>query len=303
SYAALISGQVAQLRLRHFDKSAVAKVAEYGARLAEDQGKLSASFNEVVDLLAEASYWAAKADSSLVRAEHVMAAIERKVYRGNLAQDRLREFIENGTILISTEGQRVGQVNGLSVMSLGDYSFGTPVRITAQTALGADGVMNIERETQMSGRLHTKGFLILTSLLMGRYGQDKPIAVAARLTFEQTYDEVDGDSASCGELCCLLSSLSGLPLRQDVAITGSINQLGEVQAIGGVTHKVEGFFDVRKMRGLTGTQGVILPASNVSNLMLREDIVAAVREGQFHLWEVQTVDQALEILTGLPAGE
>ena len=302
SYAAFISGQVRQLKLRHFDRGAVAKVAEYGARLAEDQGKLSAAFNDVVDLLAEASYRAEKASSAYVSAEHVTAAIQHKVYRSNLIEARLQEMVADGAILIDTDGKRVGQVNGLSVLDVGDYSFGRPVRITAQTALGADGVMNIERETHLSGPLHTKGFLILTSLLLGRYGQDKPIALDARLTFEQTYDEVDGDSASCAELCCLLSSLSGIPLRQDVAITGSVNQLGEVQAIGGATRKVEGFFDLCAMRGLTGEQGVIIPASNVANLMLREDVVEALRDGRFHLWAVHSVDEALSILTGEPAG-
>jgi len=302
SYAAFISGQVRQLGLHHFDRRAVAKVAEYGARLAEDQSKLSAAFNDVVNLLVEASYRAEKANSQYALAEHVTAAIERKVYRSNLIEAKLQEMVTDGAILIDTDGKRVGQVNGLSVLDVGDYSFGRPVRITAQTALGADGVMNIERETHLSGPLHTKGFLILTSLLLGRYGQDKPIALDARLTFEQTYDEVDGDSASCAELCCLLSSLSGLPLRQDVAITGSINQLGEVQAIGGATRKIEGFFDLCALRGLTGGQGVIVPASNIANLMLREDIVEAVGAGRFHIWAVHTVDEALELLTGQPAG-
>ncbi|HLG73052.1 MAG TPA: ATP-binding protein, partial [Chloroflexota bacterium] len=302
SYAEFISSQVRRLKLRHFDRTAVAKVIEYGARLVEDQTKLSAALNDVIDLLAEASYLAAKAGSEYVQAEHVTSAIEHKVHRGNLIEARLQEMVADGSILIDTDGRRVGQVNGLSVLDLGDYSFGRPVRITAQTALGAEGVLNIERETHLSGPLHTKGFLILTSLLLGRYGQDKPIALDARLTFEQTYDEVDGDSASCGELCCLLSSVSGLPLRQDLAITGSINQLGEVQAIGGVTRKVEGFYDLCAMRGLTGQQGVIVPASNVVNLMLREDVVDAVRDGRFHIWAVQTVDEALALLTGEPAG-
>jgi predicted ATP-dependent protease len=301
SYAAFISGQVRELKLRHFDRGAVAKVAEFGARLAEDQGKLSAAFNDVVDLLAEASYRAGTAGSQYVSAEHVTAAIQHKAYRSNLIEARLQEMVADGAILIDTDGERVGQVNGLSVLDVGDYSFGRPVRITAQTALGADGVMNIERETNLSGPLHTKGFLILTSLLLGRYGQDKPIALDARLTFEQTYDEVDGDSASCAELCCLLSSLSGLPLRQDVAITGSVNQLGEVQAIGGATRKVEGFFDLCAMRGLTGRQGVVIPAANVINLMLREDVVEAIREGRFHVWAVRSVDEAVSIPTGQPA--
>ncbi|MBV8085846.1 MAG: Lon protease family protein, partial [Chloroflexi bacterium] len=302
-YAALIASEVRELGLKHFDRSAVAKVAEFGARAVEDQGKLSASLDQLVELLAEASYLAHKDASAYVQSQHVRAAAERRVYRNNLVEDKIRDFIRDGTILIDTAGSRIGQVNGLSVLDMGDYSFGRPVRITAQTALGAEGVADIDRETQLSGRLHSKGFLILTSLLLARYGQDKPVAVSARLTFEQTYDEVDGDSASCAELCCLLSSLSGIPLRQDVAMTGSVNQLGEVQAIGGATRKIEGFFDVCKLRGLSGSQGVILPASNVNNLMLREDVVEAVKAGQFHIWGIRTVDEALELLTGLTAAE
>ncbi|HZU05159.1 MAG TPA: ATP-binding protein [Chloroflexota bacterium] len=301
-YAAFVSRQVRDRRLRPFHRTAVAKIAEYGARLAEHQQKLSTRFNQIVDLVVEADYWAAKAQSPEVRAEHVARAIEQRVYRSNLIEAKVRELIAEGTLFIDTAGVREGQVNGLSVLDVGDYVFGRPVRITAQTALGAEGVVNIERETRLSGRIHNKGFLILTSFLLGRYAQDKPLALAARITFEQTYDEIEGDSAASSELYALLSSLSGLPLRQDIAVTGSVNQLGEIQPVGGVTQKIEGFFDVCRARGLTGQQGVIIPAANVKHLMLREDVVEAVRQGQFHVWAVRTIDEGIEILTGVPAG-
>ena len=302
NYAAFISGQVRQLKLRHLDRTAVAKVAEHGARLIERQGKLSANFKDVGDLVTEASYWATKEGSELVSARHVQKAIEQKTQRSNLYEEKIQELIDDGTFMIDTSGVRVGQVNGLSILDVGDYSFGRPVRITSQTAVGTEGVVNLERETQMSGRIHNKGFMILSSFFLARYAQTKPLALSARITFEQTYDEIEGDSASCAELCCLLSALSGLPLRQDVAITGSVNQLGEVQPIGGATRKIEGFFDACSHKGLTGEQGVIIPETNIPNLMLREDVVAAVRDGKFHVWAVRLVDQALEILSGVRAG-
>ena len=302
-YAAFVHSQVQELGLLHFHRDAVAKVAEYGARLTEHQGKLSARLRKVSDLVAEASYWASVDRQPYVRARHVDRAMKERIYRSNLIEEKIRELIAEGTIFIDTTGAREGQVNGLSVLDIGDYSFGRPVRITAQTSMGTEGVINLERETRLSGRIHSKGFLTLTSFLSTRYAQDKPLALVARIAFEQTYDEVEGDSASSAELYSLLSSLAGLPLRQDLAVTGSINQLGQIQPIGGVNEKIEGFFEVCRARGLSGEQGVIIPAASVKNLMLREDVIDAVRQGQFHIWAVRTIDEGIEILTGEPAGE
>jgi lon-related putative ATP-dependent protease len=301
-YAAFVTGQVRASGLRHFHRGAVAKVAEYAARLDDNQAKLSARFQAIGDIVAEASFWASKADSQLVMAEHVAQAIEEKSYRSNLMEDKIRELIQDGTLLIDVTGDCVGQVNGLSVLDLGDYTFGRPMRITAQTALGADGFTNLDRETRLSGRIHSKGFLILTSFLQWRFAQDKPLALSARITFEQSYGEVEGDSASSTEVYALLSALSGFPLRQGIGVTGSVNQRGEVQAVGGVTRKIEGFYDVCRIHGLTGEQGVLIPPSNVKNLMLREDVVESVRQGRFHIWAVSSVDQGMEILTGVKAG-
>jgi predicted ATP-dependent protease len=302
-YAAFVHSQVQELGLLHFHRDAVAKVAEYGARLTEHQGKLSARPRQVSDLVAEASYWASVDGQPYVRARHVARAMSERIYRSNLIEEKIHEMIAEGTIFIDTAGAREGQVNGLSVLDVGDYRFGRPVRITAQTSLGTEGVINIERETRLSGRVHNKGFLILTSFLSTRYAQDKPLALAARIAFEQTYDEVEGDSASSAELYSLLSSLAGLPLRQDLAVTGSVNQLGQIQPVGGVNEKIEGFFEVCKARGLSRAQGVVIPAASVKNLMLREEVVDAVRRGQFHIWAVRTVDEGIEILTGARAGE
>ncbi|MBI4491772.1 MAG: AAA family ATPase [Chloroflexi bacterium] len=302
-YCAFVCRQVQEQRLRHFHRSAVARIAEHGARLAEHQGRLSTRFSQIADLAAEASHWAAKADSRYVLAEHVDRAIEQKTYRSNLIEEKIQQLIDEGTIFIDTTGARLGQVNGLSILDLGDYYFGRPVRITAQAAFGGEGVVNVEREARLSGRLHNKGFLILTSFLSARYAQDKPLALAARITFEQTYDEIEGDSASSTELYALLSCLADLPLRQDIAATGSVNQHGEIQPVGAATRKIEGFFDVCKAKGLTGRQGVILPEANGRHLMLREEVVEAVRAGQFHVWAVRTIDDGIELLTGVPAGQ
>ncbi|MHB1133325.1 MAG: AAA family ATPase [Chloroflexota bacterium] len=302
SYAQFIASQSTERGLRHFDRGGVAKVVEYGSRLEEHQNKLSTRFLAIADLLAEADYWAGLDNASLVQAEHVQKAIDEKLYRAGQVEERIRDLIVEGTVIISTEGAVPGQINGLSVSQMGDHSFGRPSRITARTAFGQNGVVAIERETRMSGRIHSKGVLVLTGYLSGKYAQDKPLAVSATVTFEQLYDEVDGDSASSTELYALLSSLSGLPLRQDIAVTGSVNQRGEVQPIGGVNQKIEGFFDVCKTVGLSGDQGVMIPQSNVKHLMLREDVVQAVREGRFHIYAVKTIDEGIEILTGTPAG-
>jgi len=288
--------------LKHLDASALAKLIEHSSRLAEDQEKLSAKFGEISDIIREASFYAVQEDSTYVTAAHIQKAIEEKFYRSNLVQERINEMIERGIIMIDVEGEKVGQVNGLSVSSLGDITFGRPSRITASIGLGREGLIDIEREAKLGGPIHTKGVMILSGYLAQKYAQDKPLSLSARLVFEQSYAEVEGDSASSTELYALLSSLSGLPIKQGIAVTGSINQKGEVQAIGGVNEKIEGFFETCKAKGLTGQQGVIIPESNVQNLMLKEEVVEAVRNGKFHIWPVKNVDEGIEILTGIKAG-
>jgi len=303
NYAGFISTHCRNEKIRHFDRSAVARVVEYGARLTEDQKKLSTRFAEVCNLLSEADFWAGKNGHRYVTAEDVDKAIEEKVYRSNMIEEKIQELIEDGTILIDTEGNATGQVNGISVIDLGDYTFGKPSRITARTYLGKAGVMNIEREVEMSGRLHSKGVMILSGYLGGKYASDKPLPMAASVCFEQLYEEVEGDSASSAELYAILSSLAELPLKQGLAVTGSVNQRGEVQPIGGVNQKIEGFFSVCKIKGLNGEQGVIIPEGNVKNLMLRDEVIEAVRAGKFHIYAVKTIDEGIELLTGKPAGE
>ncbi|HUV73367.1 MAG TPA: Lon-insertion domain-containing protein, partial [Anaerolineae bacterium] len=289
--------------LRHFELGAVAKVVEHAARMVEDQEKLSTRFGLIKDVIHEASYWAGRNDHELVTAEDVQAAIQEKVYRANQIEERIREQIDKGLIMVDTEGEVLGQVNGLSIISLGDYYFGRPSRITTQTFMGRAGVVNIEREAKMSGNIHDKGVMILTGYLGGKYAQDKPLNLSASICFEQSYGAVDGDSASSTELYALLSRLSGLPIKQGIAVTGSVNQRGEVQAVGGVTKKIEGFYDVCRIKGTTEGQGVIIPEQNVKNLMLRDDVVEAVREGRFHVYSVETIDEGIAILTGRDAGE
>lgn len=291
--------------LPHFDASAVARVVEYSARLVEDQHKLTTRFAHVSDIICEAAYWALEAGHDPVTAEDVQKAIDERVYRANQIEERLREEIIKGTIMVDTTGAVVGQVNGLSVMELGDYQFGHPSRITARTYLGQQGVINIEREARLSGRIHDKGMLILAGYLGGKYAQDVPLSLSASVAFEQSYAGVEGDSASVAEACALLSSLSDLPIKQSIAVTGSINQKGEVQAIGGATHKIEGFFELCRAAagGLTGEHGVIIPEANVRHLMLRDEVIAAVEQGLFHVYPVRTVDEAISILTGVEAGE
>lgn len=289
--------------LRHFDLEAVAKIVEYSSRLVEDQEKLTTRFGHLNDTVHEANYWANRNGHDLVTAADVQRAIEEKVYRANQIEVRIREQIEKGLIMVDTEGEVVGQVNGLSIINLGDYYFGRPSRITAQTFMGSKGVVNIEREAKMSGSIHDKGVMILSGYLGGKYAQDKPMNLSASICFEQSYGPVDGDSASSTELYALLSRLSGLPIKQGIAVTGSVNQRGEVQPVGGVTKKIEGFFDVCRIKGLAGGQGVMVPERNVKNLMLRDDVVEAVREGRFHVYPVSTIDEGIAILTGRDAGE
>ena len=291
--------------LRQVDSAAAAKLLEYAARLAEGQDKLSTHFGTLADVVREANHWAGQDQASVIGAVHVQQALDQRVYRANLIQERLQEMIARGQLLIDVSHETIGQVNGLSVLSLGDFAFGRPSRITASVEPGRAGIVDIEREVALGGPIHSKGVLILSGYLAHRFGFSKPIALAARLVFEQSYSGVEGDSASSAELYALLSALSGLPIKQGLAVTGSVNQHGEVQAIGGVNEKIEGFFDVCRSNvgGLTGTQGVLIPASNAQNLMLREDVVSAVKAGQFNIWAVRTIDEGIEVLTGTPAGE
>lgn len=301
-YASFVASWCSSGCLRPFDRTGVAATLEHAARLVENQTKLSTRFSELGDLITEANYWAVQEKSEVVTAAHIDRALKEKFYRSNLIAERIQKMIEEGTLLVSTEGAAVGQVNGLAVFSLGEFSFGKPSRITASTYMGKAGVVNVERESQLSGRTHDKGVLILGGYLGQKYARDFPLTLSAGICFEQSYEGVDGDSASSTELYALLSSLSGLPIRQGIAVTGSVNQNGEVQPIGGVNEKIEGFFDVCKAKGLTGDQGVIIPRQNVRNLMLRRDVLDAARAGQFHVYPVETIDQGMEILTGVEAG-
>ena len=286
-----------------FDKTAVAKIIDYSSRLIDDKNKLTTRFNDIVELLAEASAWAEIDGRQYVSAGSVNKAIEEKEYRSNKYDKKLLKLLEEGTIMIDTTGKVVGQINGLSVLDLGDYSFGKPSRITANTYIGKSGIVNIEREIEMSGTSHSKGVLILSGYIGQKYAQDIPLALTASLCFEQLYGGVDGDSASSTELYAILSSLSKLPIKQGIAVTGSVNQKGEIQPIGGVNQKIEGFFELCKRRGLTGDQGVIIPHQNVKNLVLKKEVVEAVKAGEFHVYPVKTIDEGIEILTGVEVGK
>jgi len=301
-YASFLSSQVLEGGLRHFDAAAVARVIEHGGRLAESQQWLSTRFVEIAGLAAEASHWASADGSERVRAKHVERAIEQKIKRSDLIERRLLDMVAEGTLMLDFDGERVGQVNGLAVLDLGDYSFGRPVRITASAGPGRGALVSIEREAELSGHIHDKGFLILSGYLRGRYGGERRIALAATVTFEQSYEQIDGDSAASAELYALLSELAGVPLRQDIAVTGSVNQHGELQAIGGVNEKIEGFHRTCSLGELTGGQGVIIPEANVRHLMLSREVVDAVRARRFHVWSARTVDDGIELLTGLTAG-
>jgi len=289
-------------QLQPLDAGAAARLLEHSLRLTEDQGRLSTLFGVLADVIREANFWATQEGAAVIAAAHIRKALGAKTERSCLLQQRLEELIADGTLLIDSAGERVGQVNGLAVISSSDYAFGKPNRITASVGPGSGGVVDIEREVKLGGPIHSKGVLILSGYLTRAYAHDRPLTLAARLVFEQSYEGVEGDSASAAELYALLSALADAPIRQGVAVTGSVNQHGDIQAIGGVNEKIEGYFDVCRALGLSGEQGVIIPQSNVQHLMLREDVVAAVRAGQFHIWAVRTVDEGLEILTGEPAG-
>ncbi|MCI0595521.1 MAG: AAA family ATPase [candidate division Zixibacteria bacterium] len=290
-------------KLKHLEAGAAAKLLEHSARLAEDQKKLSTNFGRLTDLIREANYWAQQGKNAHITVAHVKKALEEKVYRSGLIQEKLQEMTVRGTLLIDTEGETAGQVNGLSVLQLGDYAFGKPSRITASVAPGRGGILDIEREVQLGGPIHSKGVMILSGYLAQKYAQDKPLTLSARLVFEQSYEGIEGDSASSTELYAILSALSGLPIKQGIAVTGSVNQKGEVQAIGGVNEKIEGHFELCKARGLNGNQGAMIPASNVENLMLKDEVLQAVKAKKFRIWGVKTLEEGIEVLTGVSAGK
>jgi len=302
-YGAFVCSLCDKEGLKHLDGSGIAKLIEFSSRIIEDQYKLSTQFSAIADIVRESNYYATQDTAEFITGAHVKKAIEEKIYRSKLIQEKIQEMITRGFFLIDTVDQKVGQVNGLSVMVLGDFAFGMPSRVTVSVGLGREGVMDIEREAKMGGPIHTKGVLILSGYLNDKYAKDKPLSLSARLVFEQNYEGVEGDSASSTELYSILSSLSGLPIKQNLAVTGSVNQKGEVQAIGGVNEKIEGFFEVCKAKGLTGEQGVMIPDSNVQNLMLKEEVVDAVKAGKFNVYSVKTINEGIEVLTGTKAGE
>ena len=302
-YARLIATLVRKAALMHFDKGAVARVIEFSSRHAEDAEKLTMEIRSIADLLEESNYWAKQGASKVVKAEHVEKAMVQATQRLSRIQTRWREETLRGTFIIDTDGEKVGQINGLSVIQLGGHAFGHPGRITAQVRMGGGEVIDIEREVNLGGSLHSKGMMILSGYLMGHFVSDKPLSLSASIVFEQSYNGVDGDSASSTELYALLSALSGLPIKQSLAVTGALSQMGEVQAIGGVNEKIEGFFELCKARGLTGDQGVLIPAANVKHLMLHPEIVEAVKQKQFHIYPINHVDEGIAILTGVNAGK
>ena len=301
-YALFVKSVVDDNHLAPFDGSAVARIIEHGSRMVEHQGKLSTQFGIITDLVCEADYWAKKKSQAVVGLEAVQQAIDERIYRSNRIEERFQEMIAQNMLLVDVQGSSTGQVNALSVITLGDYAFGRPTRVTAAVCVGQGGVTDIERQAKLGGPIHTKGVLILNGFLGGRYGQDLPLNLTASLTFEQSYDEVEGDSASAAELLALLSALAQIPIDQGKAITGSVNQQGQIQVIGGVNQKIEGFYEVCRQKGLTGKQGVIIPAANRSSLMLKEEVITAVAQGRFHIWPVATIDEALRLMTDREAG-
>ncbi len=291
-----IATHVEETGMKHFDKTSVARVVEYSTRIAGHQNKLSTQFNQIIEILYEADLWASEEGSEYVNERHVKKAIDEKIYRSNKYEEKLNELFKEGTLLIDIEGEEVGQINGLAVMGSGEYSFGKPSRITATVYRGEEGIINIEREARQSGRLHDKGVLILSGFLGQRYATKKPLGLTVGLGFEQSYSIIDGDSASSTELYAILSSISQVPIKQYIAVTGSVNQKGEIQPIGGVNEKIEGFFQVCKMFGLTGKQGVLIPKTNLKNLILREEVVNAVENGEFNIYAIETIEEGIEIL-------
>lgn len=286
-----------------FDSSAVAAVIGYSSRIVESRKKMSTRLNLISEILAEAAAWAEMDGAKIVTAEYIKKAEKEREYRLSMYQEKMNEMLDDGTVMIATDGKCVGKINGLAVLDMGDYTFGSPTRITATTYMGKSGIVNIEKEAEMSGPTHNKGVQIITGYLGSMYAQDMPLSLSCRIAFEQNYNGIDGDSASSTELYCIISSLSGIPVDQSLAVTGSVNQYGEIQAIGGVTYKVEGYFDLCKRRGLTGRQGVVIPMSNVRDLVLKDEVIEAVKDGMFHIYPISTIDEGLEILLGAEAGK
>jgi lon-related putative ATP-dependent protease len=303
SYASFISKICREENLRHFDKFAVRKIIEYGSRIVGDRDKLTTRFIDIADIVREANFWAEMDNSPIVQEKHVKKALEEKIYRSNLIEKRIEELIKEGTIIVDTDGEKIGEINGLSYISIGDYSFGKPTKITCNVYVGRNGVINIDREVKLAGRIHNKGFLILNNYINEKYGQEGIIAFSASICFEQLYEEIEGDSASSTEIYVLLSALSNVPIKQGIAVTGSVNQKGEIQPVGGINEKIEGFYYTCKIKGLTGKQGVIIPERNLKHLVLNDEVIEAIEKGLFHIWAVKTIDQGIEILTGIPAGE
>lgn len=301
--ARFIRSYTQEKELLPFSREAVMGMVDYSSRLAGHRQKLSTRFNQLIELLVEAELFARQDGAARVEEGHVRKALQAKEHRSGLIKEKVLERILDGTIMVDTQGERVGQINGLSVSKIGDLTFGQPHRITARTFVGRRGVINVERETAMSGQIHSKGVLILSGYLAGEFAQKHPLSMSATLVFEQTYSMVDGDSASSTELYALLSSLSRLPIDQGIAVTGSVNQFGEIQPIGGVNEKIEGFFYVCQAQGLTGKQGVIIPYQNVANLFLADEVIEAVKAGQFHIWPIKNIKEGIEILTGVEAGD
>jgi len=302
-YINFISNFVKKSNLKQLTVDAVGEVIDYGSRVVEDQNKVTTRFQIIGDLITEANYWADKENSKYIDEKHITKAIEEKEYRSNLIEKKTLELIKDGTILIDVDGEKVGQINGLAIISLGEFEFGRPTKITANISMGAKGVVNIEREVKLSGRIHDKGVMILSGFLGEKYAKDKPLSLSATLTFEQSYEEVEGDSASSAELYALISSIANIPIKQYYAVTGSVNQKGEIQPIGGVNRKIEGFFETCKINGLNGKQGVIIPFQNKKDLMLKKEVVDAVKDGKFHIYAIKTINEGLEILTGRPIEE
>ncbi|HEX9909307.1 MAG TPA: AAA family ATPase, partial [Desulfatiglandales bacterium] len=300
--AQMIGNLCREQNLRHVDRAGVSRVLEYSMERTEDRDKLTLELGDISDLIKEANYFAGLEQSELIRREHVEKAIEKRIFRSNLLEERIRELVEKDILWVETDGSKVGQINGLSILWTGDHEFGKPNRITATVSVGREGVVAIERESKMSGNLHTKGVMILTSFLKERFAHNKPLSLSATFTFEQSYGMVEGDSASSTELCALLSALGRVPIQQGIAVTGSVSQKGEIQPVGGVTKKIEAFFDICKYKGLNGRQGVIMPAKNARNLMLKQEVIDAVKGNQFHIWAISTVEEGIEILTGMEAG-
>ncbi len=303
SYAGFFTTLVSNENLKHLDASAVARLLEHSSRIAEDQNKLSTQFGLIADVVREAHFYSSQENSKYITAAHVEKAVEAKVYRSNLIQEKIREYIQRNVIFISTEGEAVGQINGLSVLSVGDFSFGAPSRITIAVGLGKEGLIDVQREVNMSGPIHGKGVMIIAGYLASKFAHDKPLTLSARIVFEQNYEGVEGDSASSTELYALLSALSGVSIKQSFAVTGSVNQNGEVQPIGGVNEKIEGYYEICKARGLNGQHSVIIPQTNVQNLMLKQEVVEAVKASKFHIYPVRTIEEGIELLTGVPAGK